>query len=41
MKAYTKEELLEKYIKPGYCHPNIAGHIKIAEEIIDILKNKQ
>jgi hypothetical protein len=32
--------MLEKYVKPGYCHPNIDGHKKIAEELIKCLDNK-
>lgn len=28
---------LEKYIKPLYCHPNIEGHKKIANFIIELL----
>lgn len=34
------KELLEKYVKPGYCHPNVEGHKKIADEIIKILENE-
>ena len=34
-----QKEYLEKYVKPGYCHPNIQGHRVIADNIIDILKN--
>ena len=29
---------IEKYITPNYCHPNVSGHKKIAEELISILK---
>lgn len=32
---------VDQYIKPNYCHPNIAGHKTIANEIIKILENKQ
>jgi hypothetical protein len=33
-----QKPFVEKYIKPNYCHPNVAGHKKIANEIIKIIK---
>ncbi len=35
----SQQKYLEKYVRPGYCHPNIQGHRVIADNIIDILKN--
>lgn len=41
MEDWNKHKvMLEKYVKPGYCHPNINGHKKIAEELIKCLDNK-
>lgn len=31
------KEMLELYVKPGYCHPNVQGHKKISEKLIDFL----
>lgn len=35
-----QQPLVEKYISPCYCHPNIEGHKKIAQSIIEILNTK-
>ena len=31
---------VEKYIRPLGCHPNVEGHKKIAQHIIDLMQNK-
>jgi hypothetical protein len=31
---------VEKYIRPLFCHPNIEGHKKIAQDIIALIENK-
>jgi hypothetical protein len=39
MKKWSKQRMaLEKYIKPCFCHPNVDGHRKIADEIINLLE---
>jgi hypothetical protein len=35
----SQQQAINKYIKPCFCHPNIAGHKKIASEIIKIMSN--
>jgi len=37
---HEQKVYVDKYIKPCYCHPNIAGHKKIAEELIKCLNYK-
>jgi len=32
-----QQKMLEQYVRPNHAHPNIAGHRKIAQEIIKIL----
>ncbi len=39
---WAKQKLLvDKYIKPGFCHPNILGHQEIANQLIKILETPQ
>jgi hypothetical protein len=41
MKKWSKQRTaLETYFKPCFCHPNITGHRKIADEIINLLEKK-
>lgn len=35
-----QQPFVEKYIRPCYAHPNIDGHKKIAQNIIQILENE-
>ena len=35
-----QKPLVEQYIRPCYAHPNINGHKKIAQHIIDLLENE-
>ena len=37
----TAKPFVEKYIHPLETHPNVAGHKKIADELIEELKNKE
>ena len=32
-----QQQHVEKYIRPLFCHPNIAGHKKIAQSIIALI----
>jgi hypothetical protein len=34
----SQQQYLEKYIRPGYCHPNISGHRIIADRLIALLE---
>ena len=33
-----QKELLERYVRPGIMHPNLAGHEKIAQDLIALIK---
>jgi hypothetical protein len=35
-----QKELLERYVRPGVMHPNVAGHAKIAEDLIARLQDQ-
>jgi len=36
-----QQEAIAQYIKPCFCHPNVAGHKKIANELINLVKKTQ
>jgi hypothetical protein len=36
----NQQKAIDQYIKPNYCHPNLLGHKKIAQEIIKLLEQK-
>lgn len=36
-----QQPFFEKYISPNYCHPNVNGHKKIAQELIKLLTNNE
>lgn len=36
----TQKECLDKYVRPGYCHPNLSGHRLIADQLVQKLQEK-